>query len=404
MRVPTLTDGVVTLRAHRDDDLEGVLAQCRDPEMQRWTTVPVPYSLEDAKTFVRHVVPGGWETDRAWEYAVSARDDDGVERFAGGVGLTRRGDGRAEVGYGTSPWARRRGLTERAVRLLLAWGFEERGLEVVDWVAARGNWASRRLAWRVGFAVGQERDWMQQRGALVPAWFGTLARGEELRPRHPWYDVPVLHGERVRLRALEDRDLPGIAETQSDATLRHFSEGPRGRPPTTDERGHDFVEGRREMVARGEAVHWTVTDPDDTTYLGHVQLASLQHRRQGELGFMAHPEARGRGLTTEAVRLALRHAFVPWDDGGLGLHRVQAWAAADNTASRRLLRTVGLTEGGRARREVLLGDGRWDDEVLYDVLADESAAAVDRRWSSTETPSTPSPSAESTTPTHAVEE
>ena len=40
---PTLTDGVVTLRAHRPADVDDVLAQGRDPVMQRWTTVPVPY-------------------------------------------------------------------------------------------------------------------------------------------------------------------------------------------------------------------------------------------------------------------------------------------------------------------------------------------------------------------------
>ena len=40
--IPTLTDGVVTLRAHRPDDVEGSMEQSRDPESQRWTTVPVP--------------------------------------------------------------------------------------------------------------------------------------------------------------------------------------------------------------------------------------------------------------------------------------------------------------------------------------------------------------------------
>ena len=28
---PTLTDGVVTLRAHREDDVDSVVAQCNDP-------------------------------------------------------------------------------------------------------------------------------------------------------------------------------------------------------------------------------------------------------------------------------------------------------------------------------------------------------------------------------------
>ncbi len=372
MRAPTLSDGVVTLRAHREDDVPGVLEQCLDSEMQRWTTVPVPYSLDDAKTYVRHLVPGGWETGQSWGFALSARDDDGHERFAGSMDLVRRGDGLVEIGYGTHPWARRRGLTERGARLLLTWGFEECGVQAVEWVAKRGNWASRRLAWRLGFRVEGGRHWMHQRGELVPAWRGTLVAGKPLEPAQPWYDVPVLRGERVQLRPLADADRDGIVATQSDPEVRRFSEGVRTRQPDTDERGADFVEGRRDMVARGEAVHWSVVDATGSTYLGHVQLI-VRHRREAELGFMTHPDARGRGLTTEAVALAVRHAFVPWEDGGLGLRRVHASAAADNAASRRLLTRVGLREVGRARAEVLLDDGRWDDSVLHDLLVDEWA-------------------------------
>ena len=46
---PTLTDGVVTLRAHREGDVEGTVAQCNDPESIRWTTVPVPYETRHAQ-------------------------------------------------------------------------------------------------------------------------------------------------------------------------------------------------------------------------------------------------------------------------------------------------------------------------------------------------------------------
>src|SRR4051794_41886411 len=49
---PTLTDGVVTLRAHRPDDADRVVAQCRDPLMQRWTSVPVPYERRHAEEWL----------------------------------------------------------------------------------------------------------------------------------------------------------------------------------------------------------------------------------------------------------------------------------------------------------------------------------------------------------------
>src|SRR3954452_16826670 len=50
--VPTLTDGVVTLRAHTPDDIEAVVEQSADPLSVRWTTVPTPYEGSDGEQFV----------------------------------------------------------------------------------------------------------------------------------------------------------------------------------------------------------------------------------------------------------------------------------------------------------------------------------------------------------------
>src|SRR5512139_1778466 len=119
---PTLTDGVVTLRAHTDDDIEGVVEQGRDPLSLEWTTVPLEYTREDAKRFVREAMPGGWASDQEWGFAVEHQ-----ARFAGTVSLRNEGDRRAEIAFGSHPAARGTGAMERAVRLLLEWGFTEQG-------------------------------------------------------------------------------------------------------------------------------------------------------------------------------------------------------------------------------------------------------------------------------------
>ena len=140
----------------------------------------MPYTRDDARTYLRHIIPGGWETDREWGFVVEAVDDDGNARFAGTISLRNEGEGRAEIAYGSHPWIRGRGLMERALRLLLEWGFAERDLQTVIWLARRGNWASRRLAWRLGFTdEGTLRGWLQQRGELSDAWVGTLLREDE---------------------------------------------------------------------------------------------------------------------------------------------------------------------------------------------------------------------------------
>jgi RimJ/RimL family protein N-acetyltransferase len=371
IRIPTLTDGVVTLRAPNEDDVQGVYEQCQDPESQRWTPIPVPYILDDAKTYVRHVIPGGWESDRAWCFVVEATDDSGVPRFAGSLSLRNEGDSRAEVGYGAHPRARGRGVMERAVRLLLEWGFAERDLQTVSWLAQRGNWASRRLAWRVGFSIdGTLRSWLPQRGELHDTWVGTLRRGEELSPRSPWLESPTIVGERVVLRRMRSSDLSRIVETRSDEETQRWLQGAREAAPHSLESHAGFLDDRLEQAANGTAVHWAIADPVTDDYLGQVSLFGVHHRREAELAYWAHPGARGRGTTLEAARLVVRHCFIAFEDGGLGLHRLTADAAVGNDASHRLLERAGFRRIGTERRSTLLPDGSWADGALFDQLAD----------------------------------
>ncbi len=133
--IPTLTDGVVRLRPPNDVDIEGSWEQCQDPVSRRWTKIPVPYTRDDARTYLRHIIPGGWETDREWAFVVEADDDNGLARFAGTLSLRNEGEGRAEIAYGSHPWARGRGVMERALRLLIEWGFAERDVRTVIWLA-----------------------------------------------------------------------------------------------------------------------------------------------------------------------------------------------------------------------------------------------------------------------------
>lgn len=371
--VPRLTDGVVALRAHCEGDVDGVLEQCRDPLSQAWTTVPVPYTLSDARRFVREVVPRSWTLGAEWAFAVEAVDDDGLARFAGTVSLRDEGEGRAEVAYGSHPWVRGRGVMTRAVELLLAWGFEQRGLASVVWWANQGNWASRRLAWRLGFGLdGSLRQWLPQRGRLLDAWVGVLRAEDPRVPRHPWTESPRIVGRRVVLRPHREDDLDRLVEGGSDRrTAAWLSTLPT---PYTAEHARSFLRSREELRATGRGVPWAVADPHTDEQVGDIALFDLDPGRQAELGYWAHPSVRGRGVTSEACALAVRHAVLPSEDGGLGLRRVYAHAADGNDASRRVLAAAGFREVGRERSGYALRDGSLVDSICYDVLAAEVRA------------------------------
>ncbi len=368
--VPVLSDGAVTLRAHVRADVPAVHEQCQDPLSRQWTTVPVPYSTTDAEHFVGGLVPAGWVDDSEWAFAVEAPDDDGTRRFAGTVSLRNEGGRRAEIAYGSHPWARGRGVFRRALELLLGWGFEQQGLETVIWWANRGNHASRRIAWRLGFSMdGELRHWLPQRGALRDAWVGVLLATDRRVPRHPWIDVPRIAGKRVGLRAHQPRDAVRLQQAADDATSQHWLQ--HFASPFELTHANAYLDQRAELAMTGRGLGWTVADPATDELLAAVTLFGLRAGHDAEIGYVTHPDARGRGLTTEAVALAVRHAFVPTEAGGLGLARLRLQTTEANTASRRVAEGAGFVLVGRERDGTRLRDGGFVDAVCYDLLARE---------------------------------
>jgi RimJ/RimL family protein N-acetyltransferase len=368
--VPRLTDGVVTLRAHTEDDVQPLYEQAVDSVMLRWTTVPDPSTPETAREFATRIIPEGWREDREWAFAVEAPDEDGTPRFLGTVSLRNEGEGRAEVTFSAHPWARGRGYVVRAVELLLDWGFRERGLRTVIWWADRGNWASRKVAWRLGFSFdGTLRQWLPKRGGLYDGWVGVLTSEDARLPRTPWFDVPPISGHDVVLREHRDDDAERIVEACSDERTAYWL--PDLPSPYTLEDARAFVESRREQRATGKGLTWVVADPATDELLGNVSLFDLDRHGDAEIGYWTHPSARGRGVMTEACGLVVRHAFIPKEDGGLGMRRLHIIAAVGNTASRRVIEANGFVETGRMRQENPLRDGSFTDTVSYDLLASE---------------------------------
>ncbi len=166
-----LRDGTVLLRPWRLDDADAVYRACQDAEIQRWTTVPVPYRPEDAVGFVAGS-PQRWAQGAA-SFAVV---DLASGALLGAMGLvTTPADGCAEVGYWVAAEARGRGVATRALRLLCRWAFDALGLRRLVWQAYVGNDASRRTAEAVGFQLeGTRRQGLLDRGRPVDRWFAGL--------------------------------------------------------------------------------------------------------------------------------------------------------------------------------------------------------------------------------------
>jgi RimJ/RimL family protein N-acetyltransferase len=363
---PTLVGNGVTLRAHTPGDEDDVVAQCRDPQTQRWTTVPVPYEQRHAKEWLA-ARRYAWEAGTVYALAVESEG-----RFAGSVDLRSHGAAALTVGFGLAPWARGRGLAVEALRTLLPWAFDTLGPEVVLWSAIAGNWASRRVAWEVGFRVeGTVRGFEEQRGIRLDGWIGSLRRGDPLTPAHTWFDPPRLTGPGVVLRAHRQDDIGAMAQACNDAATQQWL--PQLPCPYTRDDARAHLEEVAEEHAAGRSLFWALADPVNDRLIGEIGMWGIARgeARTGEVGYWTHPTARGRRLTTEGVRLAARYALLPRDQGGLGLERLVIRVAEGNAPSQRVALGARFSPSGRDRGAELLRDGRVEDLLRYDLLRGE---------------------------------
>ena len=106
--------------------------------------------------------------------------------------------------------------------------------------------------------------------------------------------------------------------------------------------------------------------------IGTANLAVGEHR-QGEIGFVVHPDHQGRGYATRAAEALLELGFETY-----GLHRIVGRLEPRNTASATVLERIGM------RKEAHLIEnewvkGEWQSEAVYAILAREWREARGRR-------------------------
>ena len=176
---PPVTDGEITLRAKRDDDIDALVAALQDPEIPRWTRVPVPYTHDTAREwYVKSE-----EQRRAGEHLNLLLVDAHSDALLGSLGLMQDPalPGVGEIGYWIAKERRGEGLCARAVTLLRDWAVESLGLHRFELLIDIGNVTSQRAALKCGFVdTGELRVAPRTEGATelthrVYAWEPTSA-------------------------------------------------------------------------------------------------------------------------------------------------------------------------------------------------------------------------------------
>jgi RimJ/RimL family protein N-acetyltransferase len=283
----------------------------------------------------------------------------------------------AEIGYWLHPTARGGGVLGEVMPVMVDHAFRpvsEGGMGLTRLYAETDleNGASQSVLLKAGF-----RRWGQDRHAYRNgvgditdgAYFELLAIDQRLDRRPQRVDEVTLPGARVRLRPWRGDDAPRVVEACTDEWTRHWLSGLPN--PYTLDQAAAYLRSCQGQAALGSGLFLAVADPDNDQCIGSIAVMDLggEDPTTGEIGYWAHPAARGRGVMTEAVGLLAAHAFRDAAQGGLGLRRLELRAAAGNAASQHVAEANGFQRMGMRRLAERLGDGSYDDLVDYDRLA-----------------------------------
>jgi len=315
-----------------------------------------------------------------------------TDEMLGNVQIFRMGpaEGRfqGELGYWLRPGARGRGVIGEALSPVISHAFRPvgnggLGLTRLHAATDSDNHASRSILRSAGFSQwgADHQAWRRGDGSLSDGVHFELLAGTDRHAVSATAVEPVTvegspphagGARRIRLREWRHTDADRIVEACSDERTRHWLAGSLPSP-YTPEHAHSYIFERSEEAADGKGLCWCVADAESDRCLGAVAVMNLGDAlgTAAEIGYWAHPDARGRGVMSEAVRLAVRHAFVPREDGGLGRKRLRLTAADGNSASQHIARANGFVEVGRDRQAEPLGDGAFADLVRFDLLVDE---------------------------------
>jgi RimJ/RimL family protein N-acetyltransferase len=140
----------VSLRPLAAEHLDDVTALFDDPDVLRFTRLPVPPPAGYARQWLERYEAGRLDGTRE---AFAALDDDG--RFVGlalAVDIDREGR-EVELGYITAPAARGRGIATAMLDSLTRWAFDELGALRVTLIIDVENRASSRVAERCGYVL-----------------------------------------------------------------------------------------------------------------------------------------------------------------------------------------------------------------------------------------------------------
>jgi ribosomal-protein-alanine N-acetyltransferase len=147
--------------------------------------------------------------------------------------------------------------------------------------------------------------------------------------------VPVLNGELVYLRELDQSDIPAWFARATDIESADLAGDP---VPDSIALGSQWLDRHKDRFHRHAAIRWAIVPRGSTESIGTVGLAiTSEERGAANLQIVVGRAYWNKGIGTSAAQLVKSYAF-----DSLGLVELNAEVLQRNLASVRLLEKVGF--------------------------------------------------------------
>jgi len=153
-------------------------------------------------------------------------------------------------------------------------------------------------------------------------------------PTDPSSKAMIVETERLVLTTWQVSDWTALRPIATDVEVMRYI---TGGVPWTDERIQSFVNRQVELFSDRGFCRWKLLLKPNEEMIGFCGAGFWRDALDPEIGWWLARPHWGRGLATEAARVALQDAF---DRVGLG--RVISIARPENTASTRIMEKLGL--------------------------------------------------------------
>ncbi len=155
---PILKTERLTLRKLAETDSDIVLYLRSDAEINKYIERPEhrkTKTLEQAKAHINKM-NGLFDTNQAIAWAITLND---TSNLVGNICLWNFSEDKktAEVGYDLSPAFQKKGIMSEAIKAILQFGFEMKGLEKIEAFTHFKNEASKKLLETNGFIFAEDR-------------------------------------------------------------------------------------------------------------------------------------------------------------------------------------------------------------------------------------------------------